>query len=126
MNRTRNLTHSSLFYLCSYLLLGGLLLLVFPAEGLTLFLSTGNYGDVFPRVAGMLLVGLGLIVVAIIRTRSEAMYPATLVVRAFFLVCLAAFYVAYRDPLFIVLFAIVGFGAVLTLTSYSLDRRQPD
>ena len=117
-------THVSLYYLCSYLLLGGLVLLFFPAFGLKLFLSTGDYGDVFPRVAGMLLVGLGMIVAAIIRTRSEAMYPATLIVRAFFLACLAVFYAVYGDPLFIVLFAIVGFGVLLTLWSYLRDRRQ--
>lgn len=120
-----NRTHVSLYYLCTYLLLGGLVLLFFPAFGLKLFLSTGDYGDVFPRVAGMLLVGLGMVVFAIIRTRSEAMYPATLVVRAFFLVCLAAFYLLYRDPFFIVLFGIVGLGVLLTLTSYLRDRRQP-
>ena len=120
-----NRTHVSLYYLCTYLLAGGLVLLFFPAFGLKLFLATGDYGGVFPRVAGMLLVGLGMIVVAIIRTRAEALYPATLVVRAFFLVCFAAFYAVYRDPLFLVLFAIVGFGVLLTLTSYLLDRRRP-
>ena len=119
-----NRTHISLYYLCTYLLLGGFVLLFFPAVGLKLFLSTGDYGDVFPRVAGMLLAGLGMVVFAIIRTRSEAMYPATLIVRAFFLVCLAAFYLLYRDPLFVVLFGIVGLGVLLTLTSYLLDRRQ--
>jgi hypothetical protein len=117
-------THISLYYLCSYLLLGGFVLLFFPSEGLKLFLSNGDYGDVFPRVAGMLLAGLGMVVFAIIRTRSEALYPATLVIRTFFLACLAGFYVFTRDPLFLVLLAIVGFGFILTLTSYLLDRKQ--
>ncbi len=72
----------------------------------------------------MLLAGLGMVVYAIIRTRSEALYPATLIVRSFFLVCLAVFYLLYRDPLFLVLFGIVGFGGLLTLSSYLLDRRQ--
>jgi hypothetical protein len=122
--RTMNWTRFSLYYLCGYLLLGGFRFLFFPAEGLRLFLSTGDYGDVFPRVAGMLLAGLGMTVLGIILTRSEALYPATLLVRVFFLTCLAAFYVFTRDPLFLVLFAIVGFGFVLTLTSYLLDRSQ--
>jgi hypothetical protein len=121
MSRTR----FSLYYLCFYLLFGGFVLLLFPAEGLKLFLSTGTYGDVFPRVAGMALAGLGMTVFAIIYTRSEAMYPATLIIRPFFLACLAAFYALTQDPLFLVLLAIVGFGFVLTLTSYLLDRRQP-
>ena len=87
-----NRTHMSLYYLCTYLLLGGFVLLFFPAGGLKLFFATGDYGTVFPRVAGMLLAGLGMFIVAIIYTRSEALYPTTLVVRTFFLACLAAFF----------------------------------
>lgn len=121
MSRTR----LSLYYLCGYLLFGGFLFLLFPIEALRLFLSNGDYGDVFPRVAGMALAALGMTVFAIIYTRSAAMYPATLIVRPFILVCLAAFYWLARDPLFLVLFAIVGFGFVLTLTSYLLDRSKP-
>jgi hypothetical protein len=120
MNRTR----LSLYYLFSYLLIGGLVLLFFPAEGLKLLLSNGSYGDVFPRVAGMFLAGLGITVLGIILTRSEALYPVTLVVRTFFLTGFAAFYWLTRDPLFLVLLAIVGLGFVLTLTSYLLDRKE--
>lgn len=118
MNRTR----LSLYYLCSYLLIGGLVLLFFPAEGLKLMLSNGSYGDVFPRVAGMLLAGLGMTVLGIILTRSEALYPVTLIVRTFFLAGFAAFYWLTGDPLFLVLLAIVALGFALTLTSYRLDR----
>jgi len=120
-----NRTRLSLYYLCSYLLIGGLVLLFFPHEGLRLLLSNGDYGDVFPRVAGMLLAGLGLTVLGIILTRSEALYPATPAVRTFFLICFAAFYWMTRDPFFLVLLAIVGLGFVLTLTSYLRDRAEP-
>ena len=120
MNRTR----LSLYYLCSYLLFGGLILLFFPKEGLRLFLSTGDYGDVFPRVAGMLLTGLGMTVLGIIRVRAEALYPATLIIRAFFLACIVAFYVMTRDPLFLVLLAIVGFGFVLTGLTYLTEKKK--
>jgi hypothetical protein len=119
MSRTR----LSLYYLCSYLLIGGLVLLFFPNEGLRLLMSNGDYGDVFPRVAGMLLAGLGMTVLGIILTRSEALYPATLAVRTFFLICFAAFYGMTRDPFFLVLIAIVGFGFALTLLSYLSDRK---
>ena len=119
MNRTR----LSLYYLCSYLLIGGLVLLFFPKEGLRLLLSNGDYGDVFPRVAGMLLTGLGMTVFGIIRTRAEALYPATLVIRAFFLACLGAFFLMTRDPLFLVLLAIVGFGFVLTGVTYLTENK---
>ena len=120
MTRTR----LSLYYLCSYLLIGGFVLLFFPAEGLKLLLSNGDYGDIFPRVAGMFLAGLGITVLGIILTRSEALYPATLGVRAFFLAGFVVFYWLTRDPLFLVLFAIVGLGFVLTSTSYLRDRSE--
>lgn len=85
MSRTRG----TLYYLCSYLLIGGLVLLFFPKEGLRLLLSNGDYGDVFPRVAGMLLTGLSMTVFGIISVRAESLYPATLLVRAFFSCALA-------------------------------------
>jgi hypothetical protein len=119
MHRTR----LSLYYLCSYLLIGGVVLLFFPKGGLRLLLSNGDYGDVFPRVAGMLLTGLGMTVFTIIRARAEALYPATLIIRAFFLACLAVFFVITRDPLFLVLLAVVGFGFVLTGLNYVTERK---
>ena len=113
-----NRTQLSLYYLCGYLLIGGLVLLFFPKEGLRLLLSNGDYGDIFPRVAGMLLTGLGLVILGIIRARAEALYPETLIVRAFFLVCLGAFFLMTRDPFFLVLIAVVAFGFVLTGLTY--------
>lgn len=57
-----------------------------------------------------------------IRARSEQQYPTTLLVRTYFLICIAAFYAATSDPLFLVLGVIVGPGFVLTLGSYLADR----
>jgi hypothetical protein len=118
MNRTK----LSLFYLGSYLVLGGLGLLFVPNGTLEILQSNGHYDDVFPRVAGMLMSGLGLSIFGMIRTRSSELYPATLVIRAYFLPCLVAFYAMTHDPLFLVLVVIVGLGFVLTLASYLLDR----
>jgi hypothetical protein len=119
MNRTR----LSLYYLCGCLLIGGLVLLFFPKEGLRLLLSNGDYGDVFPRVAGMLLTGLGMDILGIIRARAEALYPEALIVRAFFLVCLGAFFLMTRDPFFLVLIAVVAFGFVLTGLTYLTEKK---
>jgi hypothetical protein len=43
-------------------------------------------------------------------------------VRAFFLVCIATFYAMTRDPFFLVLLAVVGFGFVWTGLSYLSER----
>jgi uncharacterized protein YjeT (DUF2065 family) len=80
MKRTR----LSLFYLAGYLIPAGFLLLFAPNFTLRLLLSNGNYGDLFPRMAGVLLIGIGLIVVQIIRFRLEMVYSTTLVIRPFF------------------------------------------
>jgi hypothetical protein len=119
MNKTR----LSLLYLGSYLVLIGLGLLFAPQSTLTLLQANGEYGDVFPRVAGMLMSGLGFSVFGIIRAGVPELYPATIFVRIYFLICLAAFYRMTSDPLFLVLIAIVGIGLVLTLSSHLLDRR---
>ena len=123
MRRTR----LSLFYLAGYLLPTGLLLLVAPRVTLRLLQSNGDYGsDVFVRVAGLLLLAIGIIVVQIIRRRVEALYPTTLLVRALFLVAFLGFYLQTRDPLFLVILGVVGLGFLLTGTSYWVDQRSSE
>jgi hypothetical protein len=119
MNKTR----LSLFYLGSYLILGGVGLLLVPRWTLKVLQSNRDYGNIFPRVAGMLMSGLGLSIFGMIRARSTEQYSATLFMRAYFIVCLITFYAMTHDQLFVVLIGIVGLGLVLTFTSYLLDRR---
>ena len=120
MNRTRR----SLYYLAGYLLAGGFGLLLFPTETLRILLSNSDYGEIFPRLAGMLMSGLGLTILGIILARVEVLYPATLMVRSYFVVCLLFLFWMSRDPMFLVILGVVGLGMVLTLTSYRFDREQ--
>jgi hypothetical protein len=119
MNRTR----ISLFYLGSYLAIIGFGLLFAPDGTLKILQSNGDYGDIFPRVAGMLMSGLGLSIFGMIRARSYELYPATLLMRVYFITCIVVLYVMTYDPFFLVLIVIVGLGFVLTLGSYLLDRK---
>jgi hypothetical protein len=119
MHRTR----LSLFYLAGYLTFAGLALLVVPAFALKLLLSNGDYGDVFPRLAGMLLLGLAILVTQIIRHRVEVLYATTLVVRLFFLLVLAYLFLSSSDPFFLVVFGIVLLGVVFTGYSYLTEHR---
>ena len=96
MKRTR----FSLFYLAGYLIPAGFLLLIAPDFTLRLLLSNGSYGDVFPRMAGVLLIGLGVIVVQFIRFRLEMLYSTTLVVRSFFLRMFHCFLLHEPRPIF--------------------------
>ncbi len=122
MRRTR----LSLFYLAGYLLPAGAGLLFAPQITLRLLLSGGDYGNIFPRLAGMFLLGLFIIVVQLIRLRGEVLYQTTIIVRAFFCVCLGSFYYISRDPLFLVMLGIVAFGVVLTASCYAVDRKRRD
>ena len=115
-------TRFSLFYLAGYLIPAGLLLLIAPTFSTRLLLSNGNYGDVFPRLAGMLLIGIGVLVVQMIRLHLDMLYTTTLAIRLFFCVCFIVFYLISQDPFFLVLLVIVAFGLVLTGSSYFMDR----
>ena len=118
-----NRTHRSLYYLVSYLTVAGLALFLAPGIALPLLLSNGDYGDVFPRLAGMVLIGLAIIVFQIIRLRVEAMYATTLIVRLFFLPSFLFLYAISSDPFFLVVFAIVAVGVVFTGSSYLSERK---
>jgi hypothetical protein len=122
MKRTR----LSLFYLAGYLWFAGLALLLVPTLALQLLFSNGEYGDVLPRLAGMLLLGLAILITQIIRHRVEVLYPTTLVVRVFFLLVLGYLYLSSGDPFFLVVFGIVALGVVFTGYSYLSERRATD
>jgi len=119
MTRTR----LSLYYLVSYLTVAGMALLLVPSFALDLLFSNGDYGDVFPRLAGMVLIGLAIMVGQIIRKRVEVMYTTTLVVRTVFLVGFLSLYAMSGDPFFLVVFGIVAVGVALTTFGYVSDRR---
>jgi hypothetical protein len=78
---------------------------------------------VFPRFAGMFMSGMGLSVFGMIGAHASDLYPATLLMRVYFIACIIAFYTMTYDPFFLVLIAIVGLGFAITLSAYLLDRR---
>ncbi len=117
-------TNLSLIYVATYLLAAGIPLILAPRVALQLLFSNGAYGDILPRLVGVLLVGLGILVVQIIRYRITSLYRTTLAVRAVFCLGFVLLYVMSGDPLFLVLLAVVGVGMLGTSISYALDRRQ--
>ena len=116
-------TNLSLIYVVAYLLAAGVFLLIAPRLALKLLFSNADYGVIMPRLTGLLLVGLGMFVAQIVRHRVVALYPTTLAVRVVFCVGFIALYLLSRDPLFLVLLAVVGLGVLATSASYVLDRR---
>jgi hypothetical protein len=117
-------TRLSLYYLAAYLVGAGVALILAPSIALTLLFTSGHYGDVMPRLLGVVLLALGIVIVQIIRHSLEVLYPTTLIVRTLIVAVLAGLLIYTRDPLFISLLVVVGFGMILTGTSYLIDRRR--
>lgn len=87
-------------------------------------MSTGDYGPILPRLTGLMLLGLGILVAQIIRYRVSALYASTLGIRVIFCAGFVGLYALSRDPLFLVLLAVVGIGVLGTSVSYLLDWRE--
>ncbi len=120
MNRTR----LSLWYLASYLWVGGISFLLLPQLSAMLFQSNGHYPDVMLRAVGMFMISLGIIVVQVIRHRVEVLYPTTLLARVPICISLVAFFIMTKDPLFLVLCAIVGLGVLFTGFNYFREKKK--
>ena len=100
----------TLSYLAGYLLVGGLGFLVAPDVALRLLLSNGAYGDIMPRVVGLFMLVLGGFILQFVRARDYRYYVYAVVARSFIVLVLTALYFQARDPLFLVLDAIVLIG----------------
>ena len=116
-------TRVSLFYLMSYLSLGGLALLAAPDTALRLLGAREAYPAVLARFLGAFMLAFAVVVVQIVRLRVESMYSATLMARTLLMGTVVALYFQSCDPLFLVLAGIVGLGMVLTTLGFLSDRR---
>ena len=116
-------TNLSLYYLAGYLLPAGALLLFVPQWATTLLFSNRTYDYAPFRLAGVLLLVIGILIVQIIRHRLEMLYSTTLVARALISATLLWLFESTGDPFFAVILVIVLIGVTLTGASYWLDRR---
>jgi hypothetical protein len=116
-------TRLSLLYLAGYLVPAGVSLILLGNLPLDLLGSDHGYGGSITRVLGVVLLALGVLVIQMIRHRLEVLYPTTIVVRLAILTVLVVAYANKRDPVWLVLFVVVGIGALLTGISYLIDRR---
>jgi hypothetical protein len=100
----------TLIYLATYLLIGGGSLVVAPDLALRLLLSNGTYGDIMPRLFGLFMFVLGGVIYQFVHARDYRYYFYTIVARSFIVVVMTALYFKARDPLLLVLDAIVLIG----------------
>jgi uncharacterized protein YjeT (DUF2065 family) len=116
-------TYLSLYYLVGYLFPAGLLLLLAPTFATNLLLSNQTYDEPPLRLAGLVLIALGILIAQIIRHRVEVLYTTTLIVRGMLSLGLFALLVTTGNPFFGVILVIVLIGVALTGASYLVDRR---
>src|SRR5712691_1914859 len=119
-------TNLSLYYLAGYLVPAGLLLLFVPEFATKLLLSNHTYDYAPFRLAGVLLLVVGILIVQIIRHRLEMLYTTTLVARALIIATLLGLFISTGDPFFVVILFVVLIGVALTGASYVLDRRSTE
>jgi RsiW-degrading membrane proteinase PrsW (M82 family) len=115
------LTRLSLFYLISYLTIGGILLTAAPGFALKIFLSNGNYTWMILRLLGVFFISLAMVMAGIVYYKTEALYPVTVLVRLFIISSLLIFYYHTKDNMFLVLTGVVGLGIILTGTSFLIE-----
>jgi uncharacterized protein YjeT (DUF2065 family) len=116
-------TNLSLYYLAGYLVPAGLLLLFVPEFATKLVLSNTTYDYAPFRLAGVLLLVIGILIIQIIRYRLEMLYTTTLVARGLIGLTLAYLFLSTGDPFFLVILIVVLVGVILTGASFLADRR---
>ena len=116
-------THLSLYYLIGYVVPSGLLLFFAPTFTTQLLFSNQDYSEPALRLAGLVLLALGVFVIQMVRLRVEAMYTTTLIVRSMLSFGLLYLFASTGNPFFGIVLVVVLIGVALTGTSYLLDRR---
>ena len=119
MRRTR----LSLAYPTCYLITTGLGLVIAPDFVLHLLFSNGSYGEIMPRMAGTVVLGLGILVAQIGWFQIEKLYTTLIWVRVFFCAMWIVLWRVSGDPFFLVVFGVVFAGLVATSVSHLVDRR---
>lgn len=115
-------SRASLLYLIGYLWGGGAALLLAPKLALTLMMSTGDYGEVLPRLLGMMMLLLGTLIAQVVRYRIDVLYKTAVALRLLLCAGLVWLYTLSTDPFFLVLTGIVGVGVALTALGILFDR----
>lgn len=85
--------------------------------------SNGDYGDTMPRMAGALCIGLGVLIVQMIRLKIDGLYTTTVYIRFFFIAVWVWLCLRSGDPFFLSVAGVVGLGVVITGASLLLERK---
>ena len=112
-------------YLISYLGVAAVGFGLFPALTLKLFLSNGDYGVIMPRMLGAMMGVLSFLLFMIYRNGDWKKYsPFTMMARTPLVLFIFYLYYLSRDPMFLIINAIILVGLVTTAVGTVLQRRE--
>jgi uncharacterized protein YjeT (DUF2065 family) len=102
----------TLTYLVTYLVGAGLGFSFLPEFTMDALQSNGEYGDVMPRVVGMIMLGLGTLIFTILRNEDWKYYVVSIWVRTWIVAFLFYVYAISDDPMFLVINGVVLVGLI--------------
>jgi len=112
-------------YLISYLAVAAVGFGLFPTLTLKLFLSNGDYGVIMPRLLGAMMGVLSFLLFMIYRKGDWQRYsPFTMMARTPLVLFIFYLYYLSRDPMFLIINAIILIGLVTTAVGTALQRRE--
>jgi hypothetical protein len=110
-------------YLISYLSIAAIGFGLFPALTFKLFLSSGDYGVILPRLLGAMMGVLSFLLFMIYRNGDWQKYsPFTMMARTPLVIFIFYLYYLSRDPMFLIINAIILVGLVTTAVGTVLQR----
>lgn len=119
-------TRRSLFFVATYLIATGLAMLFAPQLALRLLFANHDYPGAFVQLSGILMLGLGIVVIFVIRYGNPNFYRATLMARIPMWICILGLYLQTRETFFLVVLGVLGTGIVVTGSCYLSERGKID
>ena len=114
----------TLMYLASYLLVGGVGFAFAPDIALRMFMSSGSYGDIMPKMVGMFMIVLGFLIALIVKREDYYYYLPTIIARTFIVLFMGTLYIRTRDPLFLIINIIVLVGLIPSYFVYFRESKE--
>lgn len=107
-----DLRRLTLTYLVIYLAVAAVGFGFFPQQFMDLFQSNGDYGDVMPRLVGLMMGALAFLIFNIIRNEDWHYYVVSIYVRTVIVIFLVYLWAISDDPMFLLINVIVLIGLV--------------
>jgi hypothetical protein len=77
------------------------------------------------QFTGAFMVALSVVVIQIIRHDISILHRTTVAIRLFFIGVIVWLFASTKDPLFLIVLAVVSLGVALTVTGLVLDGSRP-